>query len=69
LPGRWRVDPLYEAVVWLVVLPLLPWVLYERGRRWLERRTRAGALRERAAEEALRDLNSAPRERGGRRHA
>jgi hypothetical protein len=67
--GRWRIDPLYEAIVWLVVLPLLPWVIYERGRRWLGRRTEAGARRERAAEAALRKLNSTPHERDGGRHS
>jgi hypothetical protein len=63
--GRWLVDPLYEAIVWLVVLPLLPWVLYERARRRLERNTEAGARRRRATEAAVRRLKSTLQQRGG----
>jgi len=52
---------LERFIVWLVVLPFLPFVLYERWRRRRERLTPAGAAKERAAEDVMRKLASALR--------
>ena len=60
--GRWRSTALHEAIVWLVVLPFLPWVLLERRRRRLEGQTEQGARRERALNASLRRLKALLRE-------
>jgi len=56
--GRRFADALNEAIVWLVVLPLLPWVLFERRRRRLERLTEHGSRAERALDASLRRLKA-----------
>jgi hypothetical protein len=56
--AEWLSDALNEAIVWLVMLPVLPWVLLERRRRRLERMTERGARAERALQASIRRLKS-----------
>jgi hypothetical protein len=56
--GRWFADALNEAIVWLAVIPFLPWVLLERRRRRLDRQTDDGARAERALQASLRRLKA-----------
>jgi hypothetical protein len=56
--ARWFADALNEMIVWLVVVPFLPWVLLERRRRGLERQTEDGARAERALQASLRRLKA-----------
>ena len=58
-----RVDRALErTIVWLLVLPFLPFVLYERWRRRRERETPAGVAKERAIRDVMRKLSSALRD-------
>ena len=51
-----------ELIVWLVTLLFLPFVIYERWRRFRQRHSATGLARDRAVQHLLRKLNVRLRE-------